>query len=123
MSTSTGSGQSPVKNENDSEYAAKFQQARYVFHRAYFEKSSLLIEELLLKKQNHALAHAAHTYAALADFMLYKNPSTHVKEAKKLLKKDNPEDLFTTALLYFVTSKLSDCELTLKEFLWVISCS
>jgi predicted Zn-dependent protease len=114
MITSTCLGQLPVENENDSEYNAEFQQARHVFHRAYFEKASILIDGLLLKKQNHALAHA---YAALADFMLYKDPSTHVNEAKKLIKNENHEDLFTTALLYFVSSDLLNCELTLKEFL------
>jgi hypothetical protein len=51
MITSTCLGQLPVENENDSEYNAEFQQARHVFHRAYFEKASILIDGLLLRNK------------------------------------------------------------------------
>jgi tetratricopeptide (TPR) repeat protein len=107
-------GQSSLKNNSNSDYDIKFQQARYTFHRAYFEKASLLFDELLKEKPHHALAHA---YAAMTDYMLYKDPTPHIDEAKKLLKQEDSESLFTMALLHFATSELSICESTLKDFL------
>lgn len=114
ISIRTVSGQQTTQNQLDSEYLVEFEQARFTFHRAYFEQAYILFEKLIQKNQDHALTYA---YAALTNFMLYKDPLKNINKARKLIRENYPEDIFTTALLSFAASEFSECEISLIEFL------
>jgi tetratricopeptide (TPR) repeat protein len=111
MIISTNSqGQIAANSENDTE----FEQARHVFHRAYFEKASLLFEEYVKKDPDNSLALA---YQAVIDLMLYKNPDATVEKVQRLIKNEKSSDLFAQALIDFVKSDYRNCEIVLMKHL------
>jgi hypothetical protein len=46
----------------------QFEEARFVFHRTYFEKASPMFDSLIIQNPNHALT---FSYAAMVDYMLF----------------------------------------------------
>lgn len=98
----------------ESQYKIKFEEARYVFHRAYFEKASVLFADLLKEKVDDPLA---YSYMGVIDLMLYRDPSCNQKIADSLShgKKDNY--LFTQAIIQFINGDFGKCELLLKQHL------
>jgi len=103
-----------LNTELSNQYGKEFEDARFVFHRVYFEKASLLFENLIKKKQNHALTYA---YAAMTDYMLFKDPTNNINKALSLSNKEDPNHLFTNALCSFAKDDFVNCELIIKEFL------
>ena len=98
----------------EQEFEKKFNNARLVFHSTYFEKASMLFDTLINQQKEHALTYA---YAAMTDFMLYRDPSQNIAKAKALSRKTDVDHSFTMALCSFANGDLSDCELKMKEFL------
>ncbi|SHO62826.1 tetratricopeptide repeat protein [Algoriphagus zhangzhouensis] len=88
--------------------------ARMSFHRTYYENASHLFDQLILMKEDHALAHA---YMALIDFMLYKDPSLHIERALTLTDESDPNNSITLALCSFASGDYWGCESNIKEFL------
>jgi predicted Zn-dependent protease len=108
------SGQNRQKRGIEQQYEANFQNARHVFHRAYFEKASVLFDKLVAEEPDDPLPYA---YAAMVDYMLFRNPEFHIAKAKQLFKEENRINQLARALIYFVEDDLANCELMLKEFL------
>lgn len=102
------------ENDTSSRYQKQFDEARLVFHRAYFEKSSILFDALLKENIEHSLPYA---YAGVIDLMLFRDPSQNQKIADSLSQHDASNRLFTQALLRFIDGDFDECELILKRYL------
>jgi tetratricopeptide (TPR) repeat protein len=101
-------------NEIDQKFAIQFENARLVFHNAYFEKASILFDSLISQQNDLALSYG---YAAMIDYLLFKDPSQNISKAKSLSSETDVNHLFTLALCSFANGELSNCESLMKEFL------
>lgn len=98
----------------DDGHEKEFENARLVFHNTNFEKASALFDTIINQQIENALS---YSYAAMIDFMLYKDPSENIERSKALSKKTDADHSFTMALCSFANGDLSDCELKMKEYL------
>lgn len=101
-------------DEIDQKFVKQFDNARLVFHNAYFEKASTLFDSLISHQNDYALSYG---YAAMIDYLLFKDPSQNISKANSLSSETDVNHLFTSALCSFANGDLSDCESKMKEFL------
>ena len=96
----------------------RFEDARYVFHRAWFEQADEQFDEYLATCAEDPRAHA---YAAIIDMLLYRDNSLHVAHAMRLA--DNVEEteaLFVKALARFSQGQLEEAESDLRQYLLAV---
>jgi tetratricopeptide (TPR) repeat protein len=92
---------------DDLQYLNDFGEIRLIFHRAYFEEASRRFGELLETESSHAFSYA---YAAMTDYMLYRDPNPNANRAKSMLNLKDQNYHFIKALLRFVENDFTGCE-------------
>ena len=105
---------SPQELAAQQDFEKELAEARMVFHRTYYEKASVLFEELTHNYQNKALAHA---YMALVEFVLFRDPSIHLEKALTLTQETDADHAIILALCNFASGDLFGCESNVKDYL------
>jgi tetratricopeptide (TPR) repeat protein len=93
----------------------EFEDARLVFHRAWFEQADEQFARYLAKCEGDALGHA---YVAIIDMLLYRDNAANVGRALDLADTvDDTEGLFVRALANFAQGRLEETESQLRQYL------
>lgn len=87
------------------------QDARYTFHRAYFEEADRLFKDLAEEVQDDPLIYA---YKSMIDYMLFRNSEENTESAKQYLNEENPDYYFIKALLKFVENDFDSAAIFLE---------
>ena len=96
----------------------RFEDARYVFHRAWFEQADEQFDEYIATCADDPLAHA---YAAIIDMLLYRDNSLHVAHAMRLAENvEGTDALFVKALARFAQGQLEETESNLRQYLLAV---
>jgi tetratricopeptide (TPR) repeat protein len=94
---------------------AEFEDARLVFHRAWFEQAYEQFSEYTDKCDGDALAHA---YLAIIDMLLYRDNASNVSRALSQAESGaGANGLFVKALANFAQGQLEETESLLKQYL------
>jgi tetratricopeptide (TPR) repeat protein len=96
----------------------RFEDARFVFHRAWFEQADEQFDEYIATCADDPRAHA---YAAIIDMLLYRDNSLHVAHAMRLADSfEETEALFVKALARFAQGQLEETESYLRQYLLAV---
>ena len=112
--TDTATGKPSVVRQVNDNYLQVFEKARYNYHRGCYVDAWVQFEDLVRQNPNHAMTFA---YAGLCDKKLYLDPSEDIWRAKELINPDQPDYLFTRALLFYTNDEFEECERVLKKYL------
>lgn len=93
----------------------EFEEARLVFHRAWFEEADELLRAYLAECPDSALANA---YLAVVDMLLYRDSNDRIRLAIQTASVENdPSSLFAKAVANFAGGRLEDAETLLRQHL------
>ncbi|MBT8107618.1 MAG: hypothetical protein KJP17_05250 [Gammaproteobacteria bacterium] len=93
----------------------ELEEARIVFHRAWFEEADELFQAYLARCPNTSLASA---YLAVVDMLLYRDSEDRIRLALQTKEAtDDVGDLFVRAIASFADGKLDNAEKLLREYL------
>ena len=99
----------------DSCSAQEFEEARLVFHRAWFEEADGLLQAYLAECPDSALANA---YLAVVDMLLYRDSDDRIRLALQAANvKNDGSSLFARAVANFAGGRLEDAETLLRQYL------
>lgn len=93
----------------------KLEEARLVFHRAWFEEADELLRAYLAKCPNSALAHG---YLAVVDMLLFRESADRSRIALQTANVEGDAGaLFAKAAAHFAEGRLEQTEALLREYL------
>jgi len=93
----------------------EFEEARLVFHRAWFEEADELLQAYIAGCPDSALANA---YLAVVDMLLYRDNDSRIRLALQTASvKNNTSSLFAEAVANFAGGRLEGAETLLRQYL------
>ena len=95
----------------------ELEEARLVFHRAWFEEADVLLQAYLAGCPDSALANA---YLAVVDMLLYRDSHDRIRLALQTASaKNDSSSLLAKAVASFADGRLEDAEMLLRQYLEV----
>jgi len=92
----------------------EFEMARWLYHQTRFEEADVIFKDLLRKNPDFALGTA---YAAMLDFLLFRNPSKNTEKVEKEHSENYYERWVGLALVHFVNGHLDSATILLQNCL------
>jgi len=91
-----------------------FETARWLYHQTRLEEADVMFKDLLRQNPDFTLGTA---YAAMLDFLLFRNPSMNTEKVEKAHSDNYYEQWIAMALVHYVNGHLDSATILLKNCL------